>query len=140
MARSNIGGSIGKGGPMPVHEDHVLREAEEKPAPNSYTGVSEAYQQFMNIPLGNAKKFSDGENVTATERRCRHIAGDPAPGDYEPRLPAPRNRGCKMSKAKRKDLWGSNADVPGVGTYQGFGLEMNTIRYTGAYPKSPLLQ
>ena len=113
---------------MPIHEDYVLQEAVQKPAPNSYAGISEVHQHFMNLSVGNVKKFSDGEAVTEIERRCRQTADEPAPGDYEPRLPAPRYQGFRMGKAKRKDLWGSSADVPGPGAYQGFGTQINTIR------------
>lgn len=128
-SRTDKGGAINKGPPMPIYEDHVLREACEKPAPNSYSGVSELHQQFMSVSLGNVVTLSNAEPVTEIERRCRRIADEPAPGDYEPRLPEPRHRGFKMSKAKRKDLWGGTDVVPGPGSYEGFGTQINTISH-----------
>jgi len=126
--RSDKGGVFNKGGPAPVQEDFVQKEAGEKPAPNAYTYIAERHQHFMSTRLGRAVKFSDGEPLTAVERRCRQIEDDPAPGTYEPRLPEPRHKGVKMSRAKRKDLWGSGDDVPGPGAYSGTGVQLHTIR------------
>jgi len=128
-SRTDKGGAISKGPPMPIYEDHVLREAREKPAPNTYSGVSELHQQFMNVPLGNVVTLSSAEPVTEIERRCRRTADEPAPGDYDPRLPEPRHRGFRISKAKRKDLWGGGDVVPGPGAYDGFGTQINTISH-----------
>ena len=124
--RTDIAGVIPKGGPMPIFEDYVQREALEKPAPNTYKHVSERYQSFMSTRLGRAVKFSTGEPLTAVERRCRQIEDDPAPGDYAPRDPAPRHKGSTMPKTKRKDLWASS-DVPGPGAYSGPGVQLHTI-------------
>jgi hypothetical protein len=114
---------------MPIHEDFVLREAGEKPAPNTYTHVAERHQHFMSARLGAAVKFSTGEPMTAVEWRCRQIEDDPAPGTYQPQLPEPRHKGAKMSKSKRKDLWATHADVPGPGAYSGTGIQLHTIRF-----------
>jgi len=128
-SRRDRGGVFAKGGPMPIHEDFVLREAGEKPAPNTYTHVAERHQHFMSARLGAAVKFSTGEPMTAVERRCRQIEDDPAPGTYQPQLPEPRHKGAKMSKSKRKDLWATHADVPGPGAYSGTGIQLHTIRF-----------
>jgi len=122
-----IGGAMGKGGPMPIYEDYVQLEALTKPAPNTYSHVNERYQHFMSQSLDKAVKFSTGEPLTAIERRCRQIEDDPAPGDYCIPAPQPRNKGSKISKSKRKDLWGTFDNVPGPGSYQ--CLDLHTIRY-----------
>lgn len=127
--RSDRGCAFSKGGPMPILEDLVLREAGEKPAPNTYTHVAERHQHFMSTRLGAAVKFSTGEPMTAVEQRCRQIEDDPAPGTYRPRLPEPRHKGAKMSKSKRKDLWATHSDVPGPGAYSGTGIQLHTIRF-----------
>jgi len=125
--RSDKAGVIGKGGPMPIHEDYVQREAVEKPAPNSYTHIAERHQHFMNSRLGRAVKFSTGDPMTEVERRCRAIEDDPGPDAYYPRLPQPRHKGSKMSQTKRKDIF-STSEVPGPGAYDGTGIHLNTIR------------
>jgi hypothetical protein len=106
---------------MPVYEDYVVREGKTKPAPNSYRHVAERHQHFMCSNLGSTAKFSTGEPMTAVERRCREIEDDPAPGDYKPRMHISQSRlkGGAISKAKRKDLWGSAEEVPGPGAYDG---------------------
>ena len=44
---------------------------------------------------------------------------------YTQRLPEPRHKSVKMSRAKRKDLWGTGDDVNGPGAYSGTGVQLH---------------
>ena len=131
--RTDVSGVFGKGGPVPVYEDYVLKEATTKPAPNAYTRITEKHQNLMSANISNVTAFSKAAPMTAVERRCKEIEDDPSPGDYDPRPSLkhtkPRTLGGKISTSRRKDAFAREKgdEVPGPGAYDGAAMNLTTI-------------